>query len=182
MASKQEKTRIEKRKASVNRTGELVRLLEPGQNAFHQDIAKRVDIATNEDRLLKVYAQQPKKFHQIEEEEERKYAKIVKKTTNVPEIRDRTKAQETAEFHKKQMEEARLRDQAYHVIQKAQGELWREEMARQQQEDSKVGQKKKENQAHLKSFYKDQIEAKERTFVEQCALSQEEMKFQAHLM
>ena len=74
MQSKQDKARLTLRNKSEARNGELALLLEPAQRAFHQDIAKRVDIATNEDRLLKVYAQQPKKFHQIEEEEEKKYA------------------------------------------------------------------------------------------------------------
>ena len=97
-------------------------------------------------------------------------------------IDHRKKDRETAEFQKKQMEEARMRDAAYSTLQKAQGHLWSEEHLRQRLEDHENKKKKIENQTHLRNFYKDQMNEKERSFVEQCGLNDTEMKFQSHLM
>ena len=75
-----------------------------------------------------------------------------------------------------------MRDKAYYVIQRQQGKLWEEEESRQKIEDSQVGRKKKADQAILRSAYNHQINEKEDQFVTSCAMTQEEMKFQAHLM
>lgn len=75
-----------------------------------------------------------------------------------------------------------MRDKAYYVIQRQQGKLWEEEDNRQKIEDSKVGMKKKEDQVVLRNAYNNQMNEKEDQFVNSCAMTQEEMKFQSHLM
>jgi len=90
-----------RRNASESRGGEISRALEFGQNAYHQDQAKRLDKASNMDNLIKVYAQAPKKFSAIEEEEDRKYSAIIANAPKTAAVRDRRKDKETAEFQKK---------------------------------------------------------------------------------
>ena len=131
---------------------------------------------------MKVYKQEPIKFSQIEEEEDRKYAQMLANAPKTAVADTRAKQREAAEFLKKQMEENRMRDQAYSTLQKTQGSMWQDEAMRQSMEDNENRQKKKENQAHLRQVYLDQIEEKEKAFVDQCGLTETEMKFQSHLL